>query len=134
MFANKKKSDFWSQIRQLNHTRSSGLPSSVDGVSGDKMIANYFTSKFADFVNHHSSSVQKSLYASFQASVKTCHLNDVLFSADEVLEAFSVLKSKKSDGDGMYSEHLKFASPAIAKSLASFFHLNCEARTYAPMS
>ena len=40
LFANKKKNAFCSQIRQLNHTRSSGLPSSVDSVSGDKMIAN----------------------------------------------------------------------------------------------
>ena len=118
MFANKKKNDFWSQIRQLNHTRSSGLPSSVDGVSGDKMIANLFASKFADVLNNHSSSTRESLYSSFQASVKTCHLSDVLFSADEVLEALSMLKSKKSDGDGVYSEHLKFASPAIAKPLA----------------
>ena len=31
-----------------------------------------------------------------------------------------MLKSKKSDGDGVYSEHLKFASPVIAKPLASF--------------
>ena len=59
-------------------------------------------------------------YSSFQASVKTCHLSDVLFSADEVLEALSMLKSKKSDGDGVHSEHLKFASPAIAKPLAFF--------------
>ena len=31
-----------------------------------------------------------------------------------------MLKSKKSDGDGVYSEHLKFAFPAIAKPLARF--------------
>ena len=84
------------------------------------MIPNLFASKFADVLNNHSSSTQESLYSSFQASVKTCHLSDVLFSADEVLEALSMLKSKKSDGDGVYSEHLKFAFPAIAKPLASF--------------
>ena len=78
------------------------------------MIANLFASKFADILNNHSASTQKSLYSSIQASVKTCHLSDILFSADEVLEA---LKSKKSDGDAVYSEYLKFASPSIAKPL-----------------
>ena len=92
LFANKKS-------HQLNHTHSSGLPSFVDGVSRDKMIASLFASKFADVLNNHSSSTQESIYSSIQSSVKTCHLSDVLFSAVEVLEALSMLKSKKSDGD-----------------------------------
>ena len=84
------------------------------------MIANLFASKFVDVLNNQSSSSQESLHSLIQASVKTCHLSDVLFSADEVLEGLSMLKSKKSDSDGVYSEHLKFASPAIAKHFASF--------------
>ena len=119
LFASKKKDDFRSQIRQLNRSRPSPA-SSVDNVSGDVNIANLFASKFANVLNSNSSSSRDSLHSSIQSSIESWHLRDVHFSDKEVLEALSLLKSKKTDSDGVSSDHLKLASSAIAKPLAIF--------------
>ena len=119
LFASKKKDDFRSQIRQLNRSRPSPA-SSVDNVSGDVNIANLFASKFANVLNSNSSSSRDSLHSSIQSSIESWHLRDVHFSVKEVLEALSLLKSKKTDSDGVSSDHLKLASSAIAKPLAIF--------------
>ena len=119
LFASKKKDDFWSQIHQFNRSRPSPA-SSVDNVSGDLNIANLFASKFANVLNSNSSSSRDSLHSSLQSSIESWHLRDVHFSDEEVLEALSLLKSKKTDSDGVSSDHLKLASSAIAKPLAIF--------------
>ena len=113
LFASKKKDDFWSQIRQLNRSRPSPA-SSVDNVSGDVNIANLFASKFANVLNSNSSFSRDSLHSSIQSSIQSWHLRDVHFSDKEVLEALSLLKSKKTDSDGVSSD------PTIAKPLAIF--------------
>ena len=43
------------------------------------------------------------------------------FSGDDVLEAILQLKMGKADAEGIFSEHLIFASPALTEPLASFF-------------
>ena len=63
----------------------------------------------------NSSSSRDSLHSSIQSSIELWHLRDVHFSDKEVLEALSLLKSKKTDSDGV-----SFASSAIAKPLAIF--------------
>ena len=68
----------------------------------------------------NSSSSRDSLHSSIQSSIESWHLRDVHFSDKEVLEALSLLKSKKTDSDGVSSDHLKLASSAIAKPLAIF--------------
>ena len=45
----------------------------------------------------------------------------MLVSVDEIFKVIGNLKSNKSDESGVSSEHLKFAMPVIAESLASFF-------------
>ena len=82
--------------------------------------ANLFASKFANVLNSNSSSSRDSLHSSLQSSIESWHLRDVHFSDEEVLEALSLLKSKKTDSDGVSSDHLKLASSAIAKPLAIF--------------
>ena len=83
-------------------------------------IATLFASKFANVLNSNSSSSRDSLHSSFQSSIESWHLRDVHFSDEEVLEALSLLKSKKTDSDGVSSDHLKLASSAIAKPFAIF--------------
>ena len=61
------------------------------------------------------------LHSSVQSSITSLHMDEVHFSDTEVLEALSQLKSHKSDNDGLSSEHLKLASPAIAKHPAVLF-------------
>ena len=106
LFASKKKDDFWSQIRQLNRSCPSPA-SSVDNVSGDVNIANLFASKFANVLNSNSSSSRDSLHSSIQSSIESWHLRDVHFSDKEVLEALSLLKSKKTDSDGVSSMYIR---------------------------
>ena len=109
LFANKKRIIFGLKSVNLIILILVNFRLLLMGVSGNMMIANLFAS----------SSTQDSFYSSIQASVKSCHLNGVLFSVDEVLAALSI-KSKKSDDDGLYSKHLKLASPSTAKPLAIF--------------
>ena len=71
-------------------------------------------------LNSNSSSSRDSLHSSIQCSIESWHLRDIHFSDKEVLEALSLLKSKKTDSDGVSSDHLKLASSAIAKPLAIF--------------
>ena len=49
------------------------------------------------------------------------HICDVEFSEYDVLDALSHLNSGKSDGDGIFSEHLIYASSAVMAPLAIFF-------------
>ena len=47
-------------------------------------------------------------------------LTKLNFSEDDVLEALSQMKPNKCDSSGVFSEHLKHASPVIAEPLALF--------------
>ena len=48
-------------------------------------------------------------------------LVDILFTEDSTAEALLNLKPNKVDASGILSEHLKFASPVIAKQIALLF-------------
>ena len=104
--------DFWSQIRKLNVTRSTSSPI-VDGLSDSKGIADLFASKFADVLNTHSSVAHDTFRSLVSSSVKSSHLSEISFSDKDVLEAISQLKPRKSDCDGICSEHVKYASSAF---------------------
>ena len=80
-----------------------------------------FASKLEGILNTHSSSPHISLQSSIQSSVTASHICDVEFSEDDVLDALSHLNSGKSDGDGIFSEHLIYASSAVMAPLAIFF-------------
>ena len=43
------------------------------------------------------------------------------FSGDDVFEAIQQLKRGKADAEGVFSEHLIFASPVLTEPLANFF-------------
>ena len=109
--------DFWSQI---NRSHSSSTSPVVDGLCDSKSIANRFATHFSGVLNTHSSD---NFHSFAQSSVNSCHLSEVSFSDVDVLEAISQLKPKKSDSDGICSEHLRYASSSVAKSLAIFLHL-----------
>ena len=119
-FTKKNKSEFWSDVHQLNRSYSNST-STVDGASNSKSIADIFASKFDSLLNTHSSSLHDSIHSFIQASMNSDDLIDVHFSDVEVLQAISKLKSHKSDCGGVCSEHLKLAAPAISNSLATFF-------------
>jgi hypothetical protein len=119
-FAKNKKSSFWSDVRKLKSSSSSFAPI-VDGVAGGCNIANVFASKLEGILNTHSSSSHVSLQSSIQSSVTASHICDVKFSEEDVLDALSHLNRGKSDGDGIFSEYLIYASSAVMAPLAIFF-------------
>ena len=119
-FVRKKKSSFWSDIRKLNSS-SPSLPPVIDGVSGSRSIADVFASKLNDTLNTHSPSPHFSLQSSIQSSITSLDISRVSFSEDDVLEALSHLKSGKSDGDGVFAEHLIFASSPLITPLSDYF-------------
>ena len=119
-FVRKKKSSFWSDIKKLNSS-SPSLPPVIDGVSGSRNIADIFASKLEDTLNSHSPSPRFSLQSYIQSSITSLDISHVSFSEDDVLEALSNLKSGKSDGDGVFAEHLIFASSPLITPLADYF-------------
>ena len=93
-FSRKRKDRFWSDIKRLNNSSTSCSAPVLDCISGSRNIANMLESQ----------------------------LNAVDISEGDVLEALTCqLKKNKSDACGVSSEHLVFASPAIAEPLAIFF-------------
>ena len=107
----------------MNVTRSPSSPV-VDGLSDSKGIADLFSSKFADVLNTHSSVTHDTFRSLVSSSVNSSHLSEISFSDEDVLEAISQLKPRKSDCDGICSEHLKYASSALAKPLAILFNMD----------
>ena len=120
-FSRKRKDRFWSDIRRLNNSSTCCSAPVLDGISGSRNIANMLASKFGGFLNKHSSSSRDTLHISIQSSLTESQRNAVDISGDDVLEALCQLKKNKSDACGVSSEHLMFASPAIAEPLAIFF-------------
>ena len=78
-------------------------------------------SKFRSLLNTHSPALRDSLYDTLQSSVSTSQLQDVVVTCEDVIKAIHRVKSGKFDSDGLSSEHLRFACPVIADSLASLF-------------
>ena len=105
----------------MNRSRSSSTSPVVDGLCDSKSIANRFATTFSGVLNTHSSVDHDNFHSFAQSFVNSCHLSEVSFSDVDVLEAISQLKPKKSDSDGICSEHLRYASSSVAKSLANFF-------------
>ena len=100
---------------------SSSFAPVVDETAGSSEIANVFASKLECILNVHSSSSHSSLQSSIQSAVTVSDVSGVDFSEDNVLEAFSHLKLGKYDGDGIFAEHLIYASSALLSPLAAYF-------------
>ena len=117
LLTKKNKKEFWSEVRHLNRSHSSYTPV-VDGVSGDENIANLFATKSEGLLNTHTSSSHSSTP---QSSLTGLCISEVSFSDDDVLQALFKLRQNKSDGSGVFTEHLKYASSVISEPLSAFF-------------
>ena len=58
---------------------------------------------------------------SIQSALTESESQAIHFSEQDVMEVISQLKSHKTDGLGISTNHLKLASPDISKPLALFF-------------
>ena len=117
LFAKKKKSSFWSAVKSLNR-RSTGQADTVDGVSGERGIANLMASKLENIFNTHPS-VSRDQSSSVNSLVSSSQLADIHVTEDEVIDAILSLKPHKSDASGMSTELLKCVIPIVSKPLAA---------------
>ena len=118
----RKKDSLLFDVKSINKSNAPRFFPVVDGVNGDTNIANAFASKFSAVLNKHSTSSSQTIpSATIQSSLTESHLSAIIVSYDQITEAISLLKSRKSDAFEVTSEHLKYASPVIANVLSSFF-------------
>ena len=110
LFAKKKKSYFWSNVKSLNR-RSTGQADTVDGISGERGIANLMASKLENILNTHPSVSRDQLSSSVNSLVSSSQLADIHVTEDEVIDAILSLKPHKSDASGMSTELLKCVIP-----------------------
>ena len=93
----------------------------VDGVAGVNNIANLMASKLHSLLNTHSGISSDDLNILLDSSLSDSQISEVIVSDEDVLSAIHSLQSGKTDFDHVCSNHLKFAAPSIADSLASLF-------------
>ena len=115
---------FWREIRTINNINTS-LPSSIEGVSGGKEIVDLWRTIFSDLLNCVNNS-----------NVDTCEYKcatsyeDLEVSAEEVIYVIKKLDVDKACGsDGVYSEHIKYASN-IRVPLLSMCFTGCVAHGF----
>ena len=72
-------------------------------------------------MNSNSAVSRDTMHNSIKSSLTATQLQDVVVFSDDVAEAINLLKNGKSDGLGLFSEHLKHACPVITNDLSSFF-------------
>ena len=70
-------------------------------------------------MNTHSLGSHLSLSSTLNSSLTEEEVCE--FYGDDVFEVILQLKMGKADAEGIFSEHLIFASPALTEPLASFF-------------
>ena len=109
---------FWSQVRQINSSKSSSSSSVVDSVSGAPRIVNVFSAKLESLLNSRPTSVREELLS----SLDVCDdLQSFQFSQDCVASALSHLKPGKHDGSPLSSDHVIKASPVLVTILPPLF-------------
>lgn len=93
----------------------------ADGISKRTGIGNDFASNYGSVLSNVSTASRSSLLALIQSSLNESEVHTINFSKEDVMEAISELKSHKTDGSGVSTNHLNLVSPAVSKPLALFF-------------
>ena len=109
---------FWKEVK---HIRNSGniasAASVIDGVSDPELVSNCLSSKFSVTLNSHNNDT----FDESCLHISESDVDSFEFTVDCLLEAFSHLKSKKSDGSDLNSSHFIMALPVIDEFLCSLF-------------
>ena len=108
---------FWQLVHRINKSKSAASAPSVDGLSSPDHLSRLFSAKLQDILNSQDCHYLTSLSASLSAA----DLNGLIVSEECIDGAFAHLKSGKSDGTSILSDHLIHALPAVRKFLAFLF-------------
>ena len=120
-FSKKKISSFWSAVKRCKTVRSRSHAQMIDGLSGERCIANYMASKLEKVLNTHSAASRENIAVCLSSSLSTDQLAGVVVTEDEVMDAISSLKPLKSDASGISSELLQSVTPVVSECLAALF-------------
>ena len=96
-------------MKQLKRGSTSRV-SVVDDCTDSSDIANIFASNICSLLNTHSPALRNSMLASTKSKLTANELTGMSMSEDEVYDAVSSLKNRKTDSLGLSSEHLKYPS------------------------
>ena len=98
---------FWKEVKSINGSHSP-LPTSIDEVSGEQAIAELWKDHFKNLFNCLGNEADQCPGGDME------YTDNIRFSPNEVKDAISNLKLNKACGeDGIYTEHLKHASPRL---------------------
>ena len=116
-----RSNDFWKVVRNITKSTQgtrSNAPC-VDQCSCDADIANVFSTKLQDLLNADNPS--KSSISDIGCSLSSSDLAATSVSPITVYEALSHLKTNKSDGTQLVSNHFICASACLTQPLSKFF-------------
>ena len=113
--SNLNHNEFWKEIKVMNNCNTP-LPTNIDGATGYDEIAKLWKNHFYQLFN-----CIKDSDVSVNLNISTPY-ESVCVSGDEIEKAVKDLACNKSCGlDGIYSEHLKFASSYLVDLLSYCF-------------
>ena len=108
-------------MHRINKSKSAASAPSVDGLSSPDHLSRLFSAKLQDILSSQDSHCRDSLLTSLSASLSAADLYGLIVCEECIDGAFAHLKSGKSDGTSILSDHLIHALPAVRKSLAFLF-------------
>ena len=119
-FSQSRHNDFWKVVHNISKSNK-GSASIIDGYSGNDNIANAFSSKLQGLLNSDNS-LNSDLTSKIESSLSSSDLVSTLVSSGTVSEALSHLKSDKSDGTQLKSNHFILPSSSLASPLSKLFY------------
>ena len=87
--------------KRCNTVRSRCHAQMIDGLSGERCIANYMASKLEKVLNTHSAASRENIAPCLNSSLSTYQLAGAVVTEDEVMDVISSLKPQKSDAFGI---------------------------------
>ena len=95
-------------------------PPSIDGITGNKTIADHWATLFESIFNKNARSDRDSLSTCLSQVICTKDLHDIVVSLDLIRDLSACLKRGKSDGFTLTSERIINASKPLEEILAPF--------------
>ncbi len=112
---------FWSEVHRSNGSRNSTSAPVVDGVSGSENIAKLWCSSFKQLYNSSDGSASTNLLNTLDSDISAEDINEIFINSQTVKEAIGKLKSGKSDGGPLVSDHVIEAPSSVNQFLARLF-------------
>lgn len=124
--------NFWQEVKKMNK-KESWLPDTVDGVTGNREIADMFGSKYKKLYNSapYDADVMRDIDQVLNERMTACSSDDCV-KIDDVKKAVSFMKKGKSDGNDMIeSDHIINGSNLLHELLCLLIQ-KCYDHSYMP--